>query len=142
MGRALTLLLILSIAGAIGALVFVIANPKAEERFTEFYILGLEGKAEYYPWDLTLGEEGRVILGVVNREHEATEYRVEIAIDGETVQEIGAIILDHEEKWEQEASFAPTRAGPDQKVEFLLYRGTDTEVYQDLHLWVDVSEGE
>ncbi len=42
----------------------------AGERFTEFYILGLEGKADNYPDELTVGEEGRVILGIVNHEHE------------------------------------------------------------------------
>lgn len=50
-----------SILGAIGTLAYVIITPKAGERFTEFYILGLEGKADNYPDELTVGEEGRVI---------------------------------------------------------------------------------
>ena len=110
------------------------------ERFTEFYILGLEGKAENYPREVILGENGSVILGIVNREHGTTEYKVEISIDGEEVGEIGPITLEHEEKWEEEVAFAPARAGQNQKVEFLLYKGGGTEPYQKIHLWIDVEE--
>lgn len=138
--RVLTILLVVAIAGAIGTLAYVITTPKAGERFTEFYTLGMEGKAENYPRELALGEEGRVILGIVNREHEATQYKVEVTIDGEKVGGVGPITLNDKEKWEQEVAFAATRAGPSQKVEFLLYKGTSTEPYQRLHLWIDVKE--
>ena len=138
--RALTLVLILAIAGAVGTLGYVIATPTVGERFTEFYILGLEGKAENYPRELTLGEEASVVLGIVNHEHETTEYRVEITFDGETVEEIGPITLDHEGKWEQVLSFAPVSEGPDQKVEFLLHKGVSAELYLTLHLWINVEE--
>jgi len=138
--RVLTLVLVLSIAGAIGTLGYVIAAPKGGERFTEFYILGLDGKAEGYPEEFTMGDEGRVILGIVNREHEVTEYRVEITFDGEAVEEVGPIMLDHKAKWEQEVSFAPVRAGPNQKAEFLLYKGGGVEPYLALHLRIDVEE--
>ncbi len=138
--RVLAILLVVAIAGAIGTLGYVIATPKVGERFTEFYILGLEGKAENYPQELALGQEGRVILGIVNQEHETTEYQVEITIDGEKVGEAGPFTLNHEEKWEQEVVFAPTKAGASQKVEFLLYKGASAEPIQRLHLWIDVKE--
>ena len=138
--RVLTIVLALSIAGAIGTLGYVIAAPKVGERFTEVYILGLDGKAEGYPEEITMGGEGRVILGIVNREHEVTEYRVDITFDGETVQEVGPIVLDHKAKWEQEVSFAPVRAGPGQKVEFVLSKGVNMDPYLALHLWVEVKE--
>ena len=139
--KILTALLVLAILGATGALGYVIATPKVGERFTELYILGLEGKAENYPKEITLGEEGKVILGIVNREHETTVYQLEVTIDGERVTRIGPITCDHEEKWEQEVAFAPTRAGPNQKVEFLLYnKGVGSEPYLKLHLWIDVKE--
>ncbi len=138
--RVLTILLLVAIVGAIGTLAYVVAKPKVGERFTEFYILGMEGKAENYPRQIVLGEEGRVIVGIVNREYENTEYRIEITIDGEKVGEAGPITLDHEEKWEQEVSFAPIRSGANQKVEFLLYKGLSSEPYLALHLWIDVEE--
>ena len=138
--RLLTILLLVAIVGAIGTLAYVVTTPKVGERFTEFYILGLEGKSEDYPREIILGEEGRVILGIANREHENTEYRIEIIIDGEKEGEIGPITLDHEEKWEQEVGFSPIRSGANQKVQFLLYKGVSSEPYLALHLWIDVKE--
>ncbi len=136
--RTLIVLLIVFMTGAIGALTYFITTPKVRERFTEFYILGVEEEAQDYPQELTLGDEGRVIIGLVNQEQEIAEYRVEIIINGEIVEELQSIILDNDDKWEQEVSFIPIRAGPAQKVEFWLYKGTVTEVYRKLHLWVDV----
>jgi uncharacterized membrane protein len=68
--------------GAIGTLGYVIATPRVGERFTEFYILGQGGRAEGYPRELAVGEEGRVILGITNREHESMGYEIEIKIGG------------------------------------------------------------
>lgn len=138
--RLLTMLLVITIVGAIGILAYVIQSPSEGEKFTEFYILGPGGKMEDYPQRLILGEEGTVILGVINSEHETTAYKVEITIEGDRVAEVEPFSLDHEGKWEQEVSFAPVRAGLDQKVEFLLYKGEGTELYRTLNLWVDVEE--
>ena len=140
LNKTLGILLAIALAGAIGTLVYTVAVPRIGERFTEFYILGPEGSAENYPRELISGEEGRVILHIVNREHETTEYRVEITIDGEKAGEAGTVTLEYEEKWEQEAAFAATGAGLGQKVEFLLYKEKSSEPYQRLHLWIDVRE--
>ena len=37
--------------GALGALGYVIATPRVGKGFTEFYILGLSGRAADYPQD-------------------------------------------------------------------------------------------
>ncbi len=47
--KALSVILALTILGAIGTLGYAIASPKVGEKFTEFYIEGLEGKAADYP---------------------------------------------------------------------------------------------
>ncbi len=138
--KILSVLLVIVILSAIGTLSYVIATPKVGERFTEFYIMGPERKAENFPWEVTLGEEARVILRIVNREHETIVYKVIITIDAERVGEIGAIALHHEEKWEQEVALAPAKAGPNQKMEFLLYMGAGTEPHRRLHLWMDVKK--
>ncbi len=88
LNKTLSVLLILSILTAIGTLSYVIAKPKVGEKFTEFYILGLEGKVENYPKEAVLGEEVKVISGIVNWEFEETSYLVEISIDGLKVAEI------------------------------------------------------
>lgn len=138
--KAVSVILIVAILGAIGSLGYVIAAPKVGERFTEFYIEGLEGKAENYPKELAVGEEGKVIVGIANREHETVSYRVEVAIDGARYDEIGPVMLHHEDRWEREVVFVPARLGDNQKVEFLLYKQEQNEAYQRIHLWVNVRE--
>ena len=149
--KALSTILVIAILGAIGALSYVIAMTKVGERFTEFYILGFEGKAEEYPVEFVMNEGevklvrygeseireevaewGKVILGIVNQEYEQVTYQVEVIIDGKQVKvwldgvqldEIGPIMLTHEEQWEHEIGFAPQHISSDnQKVEFVLYK--------------------
>ncbi|MCL0091663.1 DUF1616 domain-containing protein [Dehalococcoidales bacterium] len=138
--KVLSITLVIAILGALGMLGYVIATPKVGEKFTEFYILGLEGKAVDYPRELRVGEEGRVIVGIINNEHRIVNYRVEVRINGVRNSEIGPVVLEHDKKWEGEVSFTPEVAGKEQKVEFLLFKDEKAEPYLKLHLWIDVSE--
>ena len=136
-GRVLSIILAIAILGALGTLGYFVANPVGKPS-TDFYILGLSGKATDYPEKLAVGEKGEVIAGIINREHEPVTYRIEVAIDGVKKNEAGPVTLDHSKKWEGIVSFTPDRAGGKQKIEFLFYREGQNEVYQRLHLWVDV----
>ncbi len=136
--RVPSVILALAVMGTLGVLGYAIAIPKAGEKFTEFYILGLDGKAIDYPEDLVVGEVGKVIVGIINREQETATYRVEVAIEGAESNEVGVVTLEDGEKREEVVGFAPYRVGVNQKVEFLLYKQGWDGVYQRLHLWVDV----
>lgn len=139
--KLLSIVLVVSILGALGALVYVIATPKIGEKFTEFYILGLEGTADDYPSELKIGETGMVTVGIINHEQEDVSYHVEIRPDdGTLIGELEPVILHNDEKWEQEVAFTPVTAGETQKIEFLLFREGDSEPYNQLHLWVNVNE--
>lgn len=81
--KVLSVVLVLAIVGAVGTLGYVIVTPKAGEKFSEFYVLGTEGKAAGYSTELELGERGEVILGIVNHEQEETDYRLKVLLDGE-----------------------------------------------------------
>lgn len=133
--RALLAILIIAVVAGVGILAYILANPKVEERFTEFYILGLNGKAGDYPTELVVGEEGKVIVGIINRELDSITYRVEVVTDGAKTSELGPVTLEHGENWEGTVSFTASRWS-NQKVEFLLYRQEQNEVYQALHLRV------
>lgn len=137
-GGVLSIILALAILGALGMLGYTIANPGAGEKFTEFYILGLDGKAIDYPDGLVVGEEGKVMVGIINREQAQATYRVEVTIEGVKSNEVGMVTLGDDGKWEGVVGFVPGRVGDNQKVEFLLYKQGWDEVYQRLHLWVDV----
>lgn len=140
LGRILFIILAIAILGALGAWGYVTANPEVGERFTEFYILGLSGKATDYPMEIRGGEAEKVIVGIVNHEREAVSYRIEVKIDGVKNNEVMGVELRHEEGWEREVSFTPAQLGDNQKVEFLLYRQGQSEAYRSLHLWVSVKE--
>ena len=138
--RILSIILMAAILGAVGTISYVIATPKVGEKFTEFYVLGLEGKATDYPNEMKVGEEGRVIVGIINHEYEIVNYRVEVRINGAKNSEVGPIVLKHDEMWESGVSFTPEVAGMKQKAEFLLYKEGQSEAYQSLHLWLKVKE--
>ena len=139
--RVLTATLVIAFLGAIGMLGYVIATPQVGETFTEFYILGQEGKAAGYPTEIDLGEEARVIVGIINHEDKEFSYRVEAVISGNKAGEVGPLVLVDEQKWEGEVSFAPVTPGRNQKVEFLLYKKGEVEpCLKPLHLWVNVRE--
>ena len=123
---------------ALSVTVYVIVTPKEGEKFTEFYVLGPGGMAEDYPTNLTVGEEGEVIIGVVNHEYAAVTYQLELKVNGGVIDQ-KSIVLTHNETWESPFTFRATKAGDDQKLEFLLYKDGVKEVYRSLHLWMDVT---
>lgn len=139
--KVLSIVLVLTILGALGTLGYVLAKPKVGEKFTEFYILGPGGKATDYPKELKLGEKGTVIVGVINQEYETVTYRVEVRIGGVTSGEVAPFTLKSEEKSELSVEFVPQTVGQNQEVEFLLYKNEELDLdLKPLHLWIDVVE--
>ena len=139
--KVLLVILVIVLAGALGMLGYIIAQPQAGESYTEFYILGVDGEAADYPAELVVGEPGKVVVGIINQEHEAVSYRVEVRIEGMANNEIGPIVLEHEQRWEGEVSFVPTVSGESEKVEFWLYQNGEAEpCLEPLHLWLSVNQ--
>ena len=136
--RLLTIILIISIILAISMTAYVIVMPKEGEKFTEFYVLGLGGKAEDYPTNLKVGEEGKVVIGIVNHEYANVTYQLEVRLTGEVIDE-KSIALMHNETWKSPFVFQSVEAGEDQKLEILLYKEDKKEIYRSLHLWVDIT---
>ena len=134
--RFLNILLTIAFLSGLAALGYSIAVPNTRE-FSEFYVLGLSGQADDYPRQLKVGEEGQVVVGIVNREQEVTAYRVEVNIEGEVVREIGPLELDDGERWQQVVGFKLDNPGNKQKVEFLFYKLGMEEPYHSIHLWID-----
>ncbi|HEX76387.1 MAG TPA: DUF1616 domain-containing protein [Dehalococcoidia bacterium] len=138
--KALSISLVVAIVAGLGCLGYVIATPKQGERFSEFYILGAEGKAQDYPKQVVLGEPVNIFIGVLNHEYQPASYRVKIMVDGIESNEVNVGTLAHEEKWEERVSFIPEVAGEKQRVDFYLYKNGNDEAYfeEPLHLYIDV----
>ena len=148
--NTVSLVIVVVIAVAIASLTYMVATPKVKvgEKFTEFYILGPDGRAQNYPTELKVGEEGRVIVRIVNHEQEEASYRVEVWIGGEKTNlridgedRDGVMVkLENDEEWREEVGFVPQKAGGGQKVEFVLYKDGEPYFEEPLHLWIDVEE--
>ena len=141
-GRAINLVLALSILGTIGLLTYGLLRPKVGERFTEFYMLGAQSKAGDYSRQLVLGESAQITLGIVNQEQKPIDYHIEIRVDADTVREIESIRLASGESREFTVAFEPRKAGVNQKVEFSLLKDGSEQPYRNLEMWLDVMEPE
>lgn len=96
--KALSIILVLAVLSALGAIGYASRASNKGEKFTEFYILGLEGQAGEYPSRLAVGEEGQVILGIYNREYETVTYRIEVKIDGIVTSRLNELIIGSDER--------------------------------------------
>lgn len=158
--RALSIVLIISILAAIGTTAYVIAVPKEGEHFSEFYILGAEGKAADYPTSFPLNTPQWVTVGVGNHEYRNVSYTVEAqavnqtfdpatntsTIDRMQLLNSYQVTLAHNTTDEHRLTFTVAEPGYNQ-IQFLLFNETvpDGAVTgqeridrsdRDLHLWI------
>jgi uncharacterized membrane protein len=139
--KVLAAILVVAILGAVGTAGYLMVNPKVGQNFTEFYLLGQEGKLGGYPKQFAVGEAGKITVGIVNHEHQPFSYHVTALIGGEESDTIGPVLLQDGEKWEGEITFTPKVPGDNQKVEFLLFKGNENQPSLDpLRLWINVKE--
>jgi uncharacterized membrane protein len=135
--KVLNILLAVAVVGVLGTVAYVLIRNKNGEKFTQFYVLNLDGKAENYPHDIIHGQSGSVLLDIVNEEGALASYKVEILIDGVQVNEIDSIVLKQGQQWEQPVTFTPSQTGDNQEVQFELFTN-DSPAFQELHLWINV----
>lgn len=139
--KALSVALVFSILGTLATAGYVLVKPRIGERFTEFYMLGPEGKAADFPEKIILGQPVEITIGIIQQERRTVNYRVIITLNDLRIVEVGPIALSHDQKWEEAVSFAPERVGENQKVEFLLYMNEELSPHlEPLRLWIDVIE--
>lgn len=133
----LSVILIFLLLASVVATIYLIAYPNPGESFTEFYLLGPNGKAADYPTNLTAGETGNVTIGIVNHEHQNTSYKIVITSNGKELNEIN-ITLNNEEKQEIPYNFTVSDTST-KKIEFLVYKLPDeNNVYLSTRLWVNL----
>ncbi len=84
--RILTIILIAAIIISIALLIYIIVTPQHGEEFTEFYLLGPQGKAADYPQELEQGEKASVIVGIANHEYRTIDYTIEVWLTNTTME--------------------------------------------------------
>ena len=121
-----------------------------QEPFTEFYVLGPEGRAENYPTEFVLGESKPVIVGITNQEQRPVNYSMEIKLENTPLslpEESKNIFVKNNETLEKTINITPSIQGKNLKLNFLLYNKDKKDLfgengsipYRNLHLWISVS---
>ncbi len=131
------IIMIIIIIGIIGVF-YIFLNPTEAGNYTEFYLLGENGKASDYPTNLTLGQIGNLSIGIVNHEISTTDYQIKIFEDTKILKE-GKITLEKNEKMEIPFEFRANTLGQ-HKIVFNLYKLPDVNnTYRSLFLLVNVN---
>jgi len=164
--KSLSIILIIAICATLGVLGYTVASPKIGERYTEFYILGIKGKAQDYPTEFTMangkvtrvtyggrivdttGGSGTLTVGIVNHEQQPAVYSVVVIVfddqpvnvdlGGTIIEVLGPVDLQQGEKWEKQIEIVPRHTGDNEKLEFRLLKGDNATPENTLHLWVNV----
>jgi len=138
--RLLTWLLAFALAASVlGVMVVAVSPPTPTPSYTEFYVLNDAGSAEKYPTNLTVGETGRVLVGISNHEHADRTYTVALVLENRTLAS-RVVSVESERTTELSFSFSASEPGV-QRLRFLLYEGRERsgEPYRRLRLWLNVS---
>ena len=134
-------LIILIILATIGSLFYVINKPESSKPFSEFFLLDQNGKTANYPATLTVGEQGHVIINIVNHEGKEVSYTVQVKVDGQIRTELGPVILNDKANWQSKVDFDAAETGDNQNVEFLLFEEGETTTPADtLKLWFSITK--
>lgn len=137
---ALIIILAVAIVVTLGLIIYLKVTPQQVNKFTEFYILNTDGKAQDYPEKATVGSPVDLIIGVVNHEYQRASYQIHIKLDGTEVERVEVGTLAYKQKWEETVSFTPQVVGEKQRLDFILYKNGGTEPYlkEPLQLYIDV----
>lgn len=146
--------------------IFVITNPRFDEKFTSFNILDSDRMTTNYPHNILAGENATIIIGVTNHEYQTINYTIEIWLvnrtiiyDESTKENIitynNAWFIDKintrlnhidkntekgwESQWEFNYIFNITKKGENLTLAFLLYK-TPTNSYDYTNDYKDIIE--
>jgi uncharacterized membrane protein len=111
------------------------------EKFTAFYILGSNGKADNYPSEIYINKETQLLTGIENYEYQPVNYTLRVQLDDRILIE-RPVYLKDKEKWLENVTFTPritssialSKQDPRSKLEFVLLK--DNISYRSVHIWV------
>jgi uncharacterized membrane protein len=141
---ALIVVLMLCILASVSFLSCAVLVPQPGKAFTEFYLLGPDGKAGNYPVRLHLGDTAPVIVGIANHEHRDMAYDLVVLLNDSVnvtrlYEENVSVVKD--QTWEKKIELKPDATGKNLKFEVLLYTdGNYTAPYRNLRLIVNVTQ--
>jgi uncharacterized membrane protein len=143
--KALTAITIIALLLTTALSAYILVLPEQGHPYTEFYLLGPDGKTENYPYRYILGDGKMVIVGISNHEHRNMTYDLAISLNdlnNSTAINLYSeqLALPDNEVWEKAINITPEMAGINMKMDFLLYAdGNMSAPYKECYLWVNVT---
>jgi len=161
--KLLTIGIVIMLVASVVVLAWAITTPRTGERFTQLAILGPGGMATDYPRDLTVGQQGTVLLSVKSFEHQPINYSMVIGLT--TAADANFEIVENSIDWDQSHALTPhvaiaqnfslvhldyynqtfnfTVTAPGTwKLQFLLFtegQPISQDSYREVHLWLNVT---
>ena len=161
--KLLTIGIVVMLVASVVVLAWAITTPRTGERFTQLAILGPGGMATDYPRNLTVGQQGTVLLSVKSFEHQPINYSIVIGLT--TAADANFEIAENSIDWDQSHALTPhvaiaqnfslvhldyynqtfnfTATAPGTwKLQFLLFtegQPIDQNAYREVHLWLNVT---
>lgn len=155
---ALNAVLAVAVVAALAGLGLGLAAPPEGDGFTEVSLLteDLDGElsAANYPTELTRNETAELVLSVTNQERERVAYDVVVQLqnvdaDGTVTDRSTLAFLENDvapgDTWRARHDLQLFRAGENQRVVYLLYRGeqaadpTIANADRHVYFWTDVT---
>lgn len=126
---------LLGVTAVIGGVVALALALRPPEHFTEFYVLGAEGKLQSYPITLTPGEPFSLTFGIGNREERSQRYIIKFPLAG-TIPHLETPMIEAGSYWESSVTLVAPEGDGRMRLPFKLYRPGDTDPFRSLHLYV------
>jgi uncharacterized membrane protein len=133
----LSTVMLVSIIGVISTSIVFLASEKSEDTFTSFFVASSPEGNVAFPKDLVVGQEISVYLVLSNHEGKNCTYDVQQALNGKSNKIGSNILLANGETWNQSVKLRFVSQGPDQKVEFALYKNGQSYL-NPVYLWFNI----
>jgi uncharacterized membrane protein len=135
--------------GVIGAAVLVLfvsgyailslTAPRADERFTEFYLLGEGNVAENYPRQVAVNQPLTLHLGVTNQEGTSQTYAIIARLGEQILGQSAPFTLAAGQSQTLDLTLRLPVIGENQRLDLMLLRADLPQPYRQLTLWLDVT---
>jgi uncharacterized membrane protein len=141
--RALSIALVVAIGVSLATVGYAVFVPKADEHFTEFYVLGANGTLGNYTTRYTVGVPSPVTAVIINHEGQNITYNLIISENNGTQRGVvysEEVIVPAGQRWEKQIDLVLNQQGNNIQLDLSLYADHLAPLpYRDVHLWVNVS---
>jgi uncharacterized membrane protein len=117
----------------------ILGARSAGDAMTEFALYNADGRPEFYPREIVVGESTPVVLEITNREGVEVTYWVRVVASGQETKRLDGIQLADGERWSGVISLTLYDVGERVPIEIELYRIDDNDrakPYRTLQLTV------